>query len=125
MITLKEYAINNNISYEAVRKQVVRYKYELDGHIIKIRRTQFLDDEAVTFLDSKRQENPIIVQQADQSEEIAQLKREKEALLIKIATLQEELLKEKDQVKVLQNEKIELLEAKNQEAQSKWWQFWK
>ena len=125
MITLKEYAINYNISYEAVRKQVVRYKYELDGHIIKIRRTQFLDDEAVTFLDSKRQENPIIVQQADQSEEIAQLKREKEALLIKIATLQEELLKEKDQVKVLQNEKIELLEAKNQEAQSKWWQFWK
>ena len=125
MITLKEYAKNNNVSYEAIRKQVVRYKKELEGHITKIRKTQYLDDEAVKFLDSKRQENPIIIQQADQSEEIAQLKREKEALLIKIATLQEELLKEKDQVKVLQNEKIELLEAKNQEAQSKWWQFWK
>ena len=33
-------------------------------------------------------------------------------LLAKITVLQEELLQEKDQVKLLQNEKIELLEQK-------------
>ena len=49
---------------------------------------------------------------------------ENKALLLKVAELQEALLKEKDQVKLLQNEKIELLEAKNQKAEKKWWQFW-
>ena len=56
MISIKDYAKNKGVSYEAVRKQVNRYKDELDGHIHKQNRTQYLDDEAVTFLDSKRAE---------------------------------------------------------------------
>jgi hypothetical protein len=41
-----------------------------------------------------------------------------------VAELQESLLKEKDEVKLLQSEKIELLEAKNQKVEKKWWKFW-
>ena len=37
-------AKQNNISYEAVRKQVARYKDELKGHLIKEGRQQFLDE---------------------------------------------------------------------------------
>lgn len=124
MITLREYAKNKGISYEAVRKQVVRYRLELEGHISKIKKTQYLDEEAVLFLDSKRQENPIIIQQTDISEEMERLKNENKALLLKVASLQDELLKEKDQVKILQLEKIELLEEKHQERR-KWWNIFK
>lgn len=124
MVSLKEYAKNKGVSYEAVRKQVNRYKDELKGHISKVNRTQYLDEEAVAFLDSKRAENPIIIMESGKDEEIQRLEMENKALLLKVAELQEALLKEKDQVKLLQNEKIELLEAKNQKAEKKWWQFW-
>lgn len=124
MVSLKEYAKNKGVSYEAVRKQVNRYKDELKGHISKVNRTQYLDEEAVAFLDSKRAESPIIIMESGKDEEIQRLEMENKALLLKVAELQEALLKEKDQVKLLQNEKIELLEAKNQKAEKKWWQFW-
>ena len=124
MVSLKEYAKNKGVSYEAVRKQVNRYKDELKGHISKVNRTQYLDEEAVAFLDSKRAESPIIIMESGKDEEIHRLEMENKAVLLKVAELQEALLKEKDQVKLLQNEKIELLEAKNQKAEKKWWQFW-
>lgn len=124
MVSLKEYAKNKGVSYEAVRKQVNRYKDELKGHISKVNRTQYLDEEAVAFLDGKRAESPIIIMESGKDEEIQRLEMENKALLLKVAELQEALLKEKDQVKLLQNEKIELLEAKNQKAEKKWWQFW-
>lgn len=124
MVSLKEYAKNKGVSYEAVRKQVNRYKDELKGHISKVNRAQYLDEEAVAFLDSKRAESPIIIMESGKDEEIQRLEMENKALLLKVAELQEALLKEKDQVKLLQNEKIELLEAKNQKAEKKWWQFW-
>lgn len=120
MITLREYAKNKGISYEAIRKQVVRYEEELKGHIEIVKRTKYLDDEAVKFLDSKRQDNPIIIQQLDKDETIERLEQENKNLLIKIAELQEALIQEKDQVKQLQIEKIELLEVKTQEKK-KWW----
>ena len=72
------------------------------------------------FLDSKRQDNPIIIQQLDKDETIERLEQENKNLLIKIAELQEALIQEKDQVKQLQIEKIELLEVKTQEKK-KWW----
>ena len=54
MITIRDYAKENNVSYEAIRKQIKRYEDELNGHIIKQNRTQFLDDIAVAILDQHR-----------------------------------------------------------------------
>ena len=85
VVTLREYARQKNVSYEAVRKQVVRYKDELDGHIIQDGRQQFLDEEAVVFLDAKRQKNPIAIIQQNKDEQIAQLQEEVKQLLIKTA----------------------------------------
>lgn len=92
MISLKDYAKNKNVSYEAVRKQVHRYKNELEGHIHKVNRTQYLDDEAVAFLDSKRTESPVILLQMDKDEEIQRLSDENKALLVQIAQIQNELI---------------------------------
>lgn len=85
VITLRDYAKQNNVSYEAVRKQVVRCADELGTHIIKDGRQQFLDEEAVAFLDAKRQKNPVAIIQMDKDEQIEALRREKENLLIKVA----------------------------------------
>lgn len=85
LISLKDYASRNNVTYEAVRQQVNRYSEELGSHIVKEGRQQFLDDEAVAFLDGKRQKNPVTIVQTSKDEEIERLKQEKENLLIKIA----------------------------------------
>lgn len=53
MKTLKEYANENHITYEAVRQQVKRYEKELSNHIKKIKRTKYLDEFAIEFLDKK------------------------------------------------------------------------
>lgn len=122
MVTLKEYASSKGCSYEAVRKQVNRYKKELDGHISKVGRTQYLDEDAVIFLDSKRASNPIIVLENGKDEEIKRLNEENKRLLIKIADLQDALLQEKDQVQELQEQKMKLLEQKERSAEKKrWW----
>lgn len=85
VISLREYAERMGKSYEAVRQQVVRYKDELEGHIVKDGRQQFLDEEAVAFLDAKRQKNPVAIIQQSRDEELEMLRQQKEALLVKVA----------------------------------------
>jgi predicted nuclease with TOPRIM domain len=110
MISLKDYASKNNISYEAVRQQVKRFEKELVGHITQVGRTRFLDDEAERFLDERRKTNPVVVLERSKDEEVERLEQENKMLLLKVAKLQDELIEEKEQVKVLQGEKIALLE---------------
>lgn len=119
MISFKEYAKNKGCSYEAVRQQVRRYKNDLNGHITKVGKTQYLDDDAVIFLDSKRKTNPVIILEVEKDETIKRLEEENKALLLKVATLQDELLREKDQVKELQEEKIMLLEQNEERSAPK------
>lgn len=85
VISLKDYAAQNNISYEAVRQQVVRYKEDLEAHIIRDGRQQFLDEEAVAFLDNKRQKNPVAIIQQSKDDAIEELRGERDQLLLKIA----------------------------------------
>lgn len=85
VISLKDYAAQNNISYEAVRQQVVRYKDELGGHVIRDGRQQLLDEEAVAFLDAKRQKNPVAIIQMDKDEQIEDLEDQVKKLLVKTA----------------------------------------
>ena len=122
MISLKDYAREKGVSYEAVRKQVTRYKDELEGHITKENRTQYLDDAAVEFLNHKRATNSVILMEASRDDEVQRLTDENKALLLKVAELQDALLREKDAVKLLQEDKIALLEDKQQSRP--WWKFW-
>lgn len=122
VITLRDYAKQNNISYEAVRKQVVRYQEELAGHLIRDGRQQFLDEEAVAFLDARRQKNPVAIIQIEKDEKIEQLENENKQLLLKLATVQDALLAERDKTDALLAEKrdeIALLEADNEAARVK------
>ena len=112
MISLKDYAAEKGISYEAVRKQVNRYRSELDGHILKENRTQYLDDEAVAFLDEKRQGNPIVIMESSKDEEIQRLSNENKALLLKLTEVQDKLVRSQETISELQTEKLQLQQEK-------------
>ena len=104
MITIKDYARGRGISYEAARQQISRYmEREVDGfrladHINKVDRTQYLDDEAVAFLDERRAKNPVIIQQEDRDETIERLRQ-------RVDDLQTRLLAAQDEYKALLLEK--------------------
>lgn len=108
MISLKEYAQKKNISYEAVRKQVNRYRNELGDHLYKKDRTQYLDEEGEAFLDQKRASNPVILVEHDKDEQIEDLTRQNESLKVKIMELQDQLIKSKDQLLERDQQLIEL-----------------
>ena len=109
MITIKDYAKGRGISYEAARQQISRYmEREVDGfrladHISKVDRTQYLDDEAVAFLDERRAKNPVIVQQEERDETIERLRAEVDLLQKRLIAAQDEyrdLLKEKHAIEM-------------------------
>lgn len=124
MITIKDYAKQKGVSYEAIRKQIKRYENELEGHLVKQNRFLMLDDEAVQFLDSKRSENPVIVYEQNKDEELEQLRHENKVLLIQMNTVQDhlgkvqqKLIAEMNTTKLLTQEKVQYLEYKAQSEQ--------
>lgn len=109
MITIKDYAKGRGISYEAARQQISRYmEREVDGfrladHISKVDRTQYLDDEAVAFLDERRAKNPVVIQQEERDETIDRLRAEVDLLQKRLIAAQDEyrdLLKEKHAIEM-------------------------
>lgn len=138
MITIKEYAESHGKSVQAVYKQIKSKENSalLDGHIVveKInnKNVKMLDDVAVQILDDASKQSIQVVLQNEDKETIERLEEENKKLLLKIASLQEELIntqkelsQEKDNVKLLQSEKIELLEKKEEVvAKKSWWKFW-
>ena len=127
MVSIRDYAKMNNVSYEAIRQQVKRYEDELNGHIIKQNRTQFLDDVAVDILDQHRKENPVVIINKDTDSRLEQLEDENKNLLIKVAQqadkisqLNEDLKNKTEQMTSLlleNNEKTFLLEQKKDYAE--------
>lgn len=95
MLSIKDYAADKGISCEAVRKQLRKYTTELEGHVHKEGRTQYLDEIAVEFLDEHRNKAPIAVY-GDSS--ILELKD-------KIAELYEKLDKKRDENDLLREER--------------------
>ena len=116
LMTIKQYAQSQHISYEAVRKQVASYKHELQDHIIRKGRTQYLDEWAVEFLTKRRRESPVIVLEQSKDETIADLKEQIDALRVQLMAAQNELLREKDHIIELQEESRKSLEAQTRYA---------
>lgn len=90
--SIKDYAKSRKITYEAARQQVKRYEKELQGHIHRQNRTQYLDDYAVDLLDDHRQQSPVVVVNQDRDAELEQLRTENKTLLQQVAMLQDKLL---------------------------------
>lgn len=117
MISLKDYSLKHNISYEAVRSQVSRYKKELTGHIIKKGRTRFLDEEGERFLDSKRAESPIVIMSETKDEHIRELESQVQALRVKVLELQDEIISRDNKLLEL-SDRILLLSSPSARSES-------
>ena len=128
LMTLKQFADDQGISYEAVRRAVKRHGDKLNGHIIENDGVRYLDEEAVKILKERRRESPIVVQTMDQGEEIRELTAQIESLRAQLMQAQNELLSSKDRIIALQDEvkagiedktKYQLLLTDNEEQKRK------
>jgi hypothetical protein len=108
-VTIKEFAKDQHVSYQAIHSQISRYREELQEHIIKNGRIQLLDEYAVNFLKSRRRESPVIMVKQEQGEELKALKQQVEIIT-------EQLLAAQAKIIVLQDENKTLLtaQAKNE-----------
>lgn len=106
-ITIRDYAEQKRVTYEAVRQQVARYRDELKEHIVYQGKTQMLDEYAIGFLDERRASNPVVVLDEERKEEIDDLKKQVELLTKQLMANQQEMIE-------LQKESRTLLEQKNE-----------
>lgn len=120
MQTIKEYAAAQKISYEAARQQVARYRKELGPHIVKVGRTQYLDDDAIAYLREQRGKTPAAIVKDKNNDEIQALILQNNNLLIQVATLQDQVIKAqaeilaaKDEVARLQGQLIAMLDEQS------------
>jgi len=111
MKSLREYASMRGISYEAARKTVVKYAKELEPHITKHGKKQFIDDEGIAILDEHRSIKGDIVTDGKKGPTTDELYQT-------IIQLQQEISRLKDEVAlgIAAKTKVELLEA-NREAE--------
>ena len=106
-MTVKEYARSRGVSYEAVRRQVANARgKDLKNHVQsgKGNSGTYLDDFAVSYLDSHRQPRNVIVQAADE-----ETQKELDRLHQQVNELQKELLKRTDKITALMEEMNGLL----------------
>ena len=88
-ITMQEYAKREGISYEAVRKQVARYRSDLQEHITASNRQILLDDAAIRFLDAKRQKSVVAQSLKERAAAIAIMQEEIDLLRQKLQEQQD------------------------------------
>lgn len=121
VISIKEYARIKSVSYEAVRQQIARYREELGDHVVKDGRQQFLDDEAVAFLDERRKKNPVVIYQENKDEELEQLRAERQQLLEELNGAKDRIIAQQDKLYELaaSEQKMLLLEARTSDAEER------
>ena len=120
MKTIKQYAEEQGVSYEAIRKKISTYKDELKEHIVIKGRTQYLDDWAVNFLTERRKENPVIIVSQEKADEVEAMRKQIETLRTQLLLSQnaliksqEERIKDKETIIALQAETRKTLEAQS------------
>ena len=111
-MTLKQYADSRNVSYEAVRRQVVKYRKEIADHIIRKDGVQYLDQDAIAFLSEKRRASPLVVVHETNTEKITELEAEIETLKLKLIQTQDEVVQSQKRVIEMQDAMNEALEDK-------------
>ena len=116
-ISIRDYAKQHGISYEAVRKQIKRFNAELSNHITTVGKKMYLDNVAVAFLDDRRQNNPVFISQQSESEQINDLKLQIDALKNELMTTQKRVIELQSENQLMLADKIKydlLLESSNE-----------
>lgn len=122
-ISIKDFAQKNNRSVQSVYQQINRKANAelLEGHIvlkeIKKRKIKFLDNYAVQLLNESRNNNPAVILNVEDKEQIESLKQENKNLLIKIAEQADRLSFQSEELLGLKTRLIEST-TKNENAEN-------
>lgn len=123
-ITIKQFAEDERISYEAARRSFLRYMdtEPLRGHYFKKDRTTFLDDEAVKFLKTKRGRSPVVVYRENRTAEMDALKARVEELREQLDIMQKKLIASHEHLQQIEQKNALLAEriqkAEQEEAET-------
>ena len=114
VMTLRQFADAEGVTYESVRRLVTKYAEDLGNHIYTKDNTRFLDEWALAFLREKRRQSPIIRVVEDRGEEIqalqdqiAALESQKAELTARLLAAQDKIAEAKSQTAVVQDKLIE------------------
>jgi len=110
VMTIRDFADDQKVSYEAIRKQVAFYADDLKGHIVKKNRKQFLDEYAVEFLKKRRREHPVVITNYEKTEENEDLKKQLESVKAQLMTMQHDLIMSQQKIIELQEERQTMIE---------------
>lgn len=113
MVSIKDYARDCGVSYEAVRKQIKRFEEELRGHIHQQGRVQLLDDVAVAFLNEHRAPQPVVIYDQGTNPRMEELEAENRELEKENADLWRRLDAAKDKIIELQPAQAKLQAAED------------
>lgn len=92
MMTLKQFADSEGISYEAARKLVTRHAEQLTGHVHTVGKARTLDDTAVEFLRQHRRQHPAVIVDVQRTEENDQLREQVETLKTQLLIAQQQII---------------------------------
>lgn len=106
LVTLKQFAEEKGITYEAVRKQTIKYADELEGHIVTVDGTRYLDEEAQKFLSERRRLSPIVVKIEDTKADNKEFLEQIETLKTQLLNAQERIIKLQDEARAGIEDKI-------------------
>lgn len=112
-MTLKEYASSRGIPYDTVRKQFQKFRPFLEENISKKGRASDLDKKAVEFLDSKQKSKPMAVLHREQ---MYLLKKDMEALKVRLAFMEKQVLDLKNELCKVEKEKESRKQNKKQNS---------
>lgn len=101
VMTIRQFAEDQHVSYEAIRRQLVIYRKQLEGHIIRDKQYKLLDEYAVEFLRTKRRHSPIVAINQEREETIDTLKNNLVSAQNMIVELQQQLDELKDQKRAM------------------------
>lgn len=106
LVTLREFAKEKKISYEAVRKQLIKYAEELEEHIVMVDGTRYLDEYAQSFLSERRRQSPIVVKIEDAQTDSDERAKEVESLRSELMQMQKRVIQLQDEARNALEEKI-------------------
>ena len=122
LITIKEYAAARGITYQAANATIKRHIKELKPHIRTIDRVRYIDNTAVSVLDSYRAAKPQITSKDSK----ADLKAQIDALTAKLIERDEAIIMLQGQLRAAENKAALLLtDNTTLKAQLPFWRKWR
>ena len=106
-ISLREFAQERHITYEAARRVAAKYHDRLRDNIVMNGNTRMYDEDAVAFMDEMRKKSPVVVRLQTDSDKAEELSAEVESLRTKLLQVQDELLSARKELLLLADARAE------------------